>query len=92
MKRMLLALSLVTALSLGACGTNKFPCPVLVVAHADVKNTGVSQGTVQPGDTVGLTLPMIPIAGNVQVTLRSGKRGYLPAAALGLPDSLKAKL
>jgi hypothetical protein len=77
---------------LASCASKKLEHPVAVTAHAEVKNTGVVQGVVEPGDTVDLVLPMIPIEGGVQVRLRGGKRGRVPAAALALPDSLKAKL
>lgn len=86
-----LPLAALLGLALAGCGHDKFAHPVAVVAHADVKNTNVSQGTVEPGDTVDLVGSTV-IEGEVQVALRNGKRGFVPVSALALPDSLRAKL
>lgn len=78
-------------LLLAQCGPNKMAHPVAVVAHAEARQPGQSspQGTVEPGDTVDLTLPILNPENGAMVTLANGKRGYVPLAALALPDSLK---
>jgi hypothetical protein len=77
---------------LAGCGKTKLAHPVAVTVHAEVKNTGVTQGIIEPGDTVDLSMPFLPVDGMVQVELPSGKRGRVAAVVLALPDSLKAKL
>jgi hypothetical protein len=77
---------------LASCGKSKLAHPVAVNLHAEVKNTGVTQGVIEPGDTVNLSMPFLPIDGMVQVELPNGKRGRVAAVVLSLPDSLKAKL
>lgn len=79
-------------LLLASCGPNKLAHPVAVVKHADATQPGQAgaQGTVEAGDTVDLVLPILnPLADGVLVTLANGKRGFVPADALALPDSLR---
>jgi hypothetical protein len=91
MKNLLPALALCV---LASCSPQKRSHPIAATAHAEVRRAGSTQpqGIVEAGDTVDLVLPMIPIEGRVQVRLGGGKMGYMPAVALALPDSLKAKL
>lgn len=49
--------------------------------------------TVTPGDTVDLIEHSLePTNSTIMVRLQDGKRGFVPTAALALPDSLRAKL
>jgi hypothetical protein len=89
MKRLLsLCLSLFTQ-----CGSDKSDWmnhPIAVVAHAELKQPGslLEATAVEPGDTVDWSPAVAPREGMVQVITRNGTRGWLPMAALALPDSL----
>jgi len=91
--------SIVIAVFAASCGHSnsssiRYRHPAVATARAEAKKPGVvvPEGVMEPGDTVDLAEPLFLIDGEVLVRLPNGKRGFVPKAALALPDSVLRKL